>query len=135
MSPLALSRLEDGGITIIEGRPGAAVMAGPRDGARVLEACFTARSRAALLYAENLPPAFFDLSSGEAGVILQQFRNYGVRLAVVVCPESAHADGRFGELVDELAAEERGRSYFGVFGSREEARAWLREPARGARGR
>jgi len=30
----------------------------------------------ALLYSSNLPPAFFDLSSREAGTVLQKLRNY-----------------------------------------------------------
>jgi hypothetical protein len=36
-----------------------------------------------LLYEENLMPAFFDLSSGLAGEILQKYSNYKVRLAIV----------------------------------------------------
>jgi hypothetical protein len=86
----------------------------------LLEACFGAGAGAALLYAANLPPAFFDLSSGAAGAMLQKLRLYGVRLAVVRDPAVA-ASSRFGELVDE----ERRRRDFGIFASRAEARAWL----------
>ncbi len=43
----------------------------------------------ALLYAANLTRGFFDLSSEEAGAILQQLRNYGIRLAVVCVPGTA----------------------------------------------
>jgi hypothetical protein len=38
-------------------------------------------NHADVLYSENLPPAFFDLSSGVAGAILQKLRNYKIRLA------------------------------------------------------
>ena len=38
--------------------------------------------------AENLNPAFFDLSSGDAGAVLQKLLNYDVRLAVVRAPGS-----------------------------------------------
>ena len=47
---------------------------------------------------ENLTPAFFDLSSGEAGAILQKLRNYGIRLAVVCPPGRVLMSSRFGEM-------------------------------------
>lgn len=74
----------------------------------------------ALLYASNLSAGFFDLSSGEAGAILQRLRNYGVRLAVV-CPPGSVQFSRFGEMV----AEERRRPDFGVFETRDAACEWL----------
>ena len=48
----------------------------------LVEACAAARSQDALLHPSNLPPAFFDLSSGIAGEYLQKWRNYRVRVAV-----------------------------------------------------
>ncbi len=36
-----------------------------------------------ILHEENITPAFFDLSSGIAGEVLQKFSNYGVQLAIV----------------------------------------------------
>jgi hypothetical protein len=74
-----------------------------------------------LLYSHNLPDAFFDLSSGQAGAILQKLRNYRVRLAVVCPPGSVQFSSRFGEVV----AEERRGQYFNVFETRDEAREWL----------
>jgi hypothetical protein len=90
---------------------------------RLLEACFEARARAALLYAENLPPAFFDLSSGAAGEVLQKLRTYGgIRLAVVAAPDGpVRPSSRFGE----MAAEERWKGHFALFDTADEARAWL----------
>mgnify|MGYP000660045212 CR=1 FL=1 len=78
-------------------------------------------TEAALLYAENLPAAFFDLSSGQAGAILQKLRNYGIRLAVVCPPGHVRFSRRFGEMV----SEERRGSLFGVFETRRAAREWL----------
>jgi hypothetical protein len=118
-----LTPVRDGGLAFVEGRPAVALMRGARDGARVLEACFSAGARATLLYADNLPPAFFDLSSGEAAAVLQQFRNYGVRLAVVLPPGAIRPTSRFAK----MAEEERRRPYFGVFDSRPAALAWLRK--------
>ena len=45
----------------------------------VIEACFSNQAKFTLLYASNLTPNFFDLSSGEAGEILQKLRNYQIR--------------------------------------------------------
>jgi len=92
------------------------------DAKLVVEACFSARTRDALLHASNLPPAFFDLSSGLAGEYLQKWRNYQIRVAVV-CPASVTFSTRFGEML----AEEAGRGFFRIFGRRDEAVAWLED--------
>jgi hypothetical protein len=111
----------DQGLRVIEGPPDAPWMARPADANRLIEACAEASTNLALLYPSNLTPAFFDLSSGDAGDILQKLRNYGVRLAVVCPPGSARFSRRFGEAV----AEERDRGWFGLFDTREAALAWL----------
>ena len=36
-----------------------------------------------IVHEENIIPAFFDLSTGVAGEVLQKFSNYGVQLAIV----------------------------------------------------
>jgi hypothetical protein len=118
---MELTAVEEGGVTAVEGRPDVPWMSGVDDVGRVLEACFSTGTRAALLYAENLPAAFFDLSSGQAGAILQKLRNYGVRLAVVSRPGRSRPSSRFGEMV----AEERRGEYFGLFETRDAAREWL----------
>src|ERR1041385_3524717 len=68
---------------VIEGPSGEPLMSEAGDVDRVIEACYSNRIRLVLLYAENLPDRFFDLSSGQAGAILQKLRNYRMRLAVV----------------------------------------------------
>lgn len=117
---MELSTVEDGGSTIEEGQPGVEFLSGPTDVDLVLEACFASGARSALLYAENLPAGFFDLSSGQAGAILQKLRNYRVRLAVVGGFE--RFSSRFGEMV----AEESKHRQFGIFESRDAALEWLR---------
>jgi hypothetical protein len=123
VDPFTVTHLD--GAPVIEGPPGAPVLARAETN-RLLEACFAAHARAALLYAENLPPAFFDLSSGEAGEVLQKLRMYGgIRLAVVAAPDAAvRPSSRF----DEMAAEERWKGHFALFDSADAARAWLAEP-------
>jgi hypothetical protein len=116
-----LTPVDEAGVIAIEGPPGHPVLTAAAEVDQLLEACFGADCRSALLHAENLPPAFFDVSTGVAGAMLQKLRQYGVRLAVVRGPATEAASSRFGELV----AEERTRRDFGVFASRAEARAWL----------
>src|SRR4029434_11068354 len=91
--------IEDG-VTFVEASS-AAPAASADVTTALLEACFAADTRAALLYAEQLPPAFFDLSSRVAGETFQRLRNYGVRLAVVVPPGWAGGSSRFGAMVAE----------------------------------
>ena len=96
-------------------------MSRPGDFNRVIEACFDGKTRAALLYADNLPAGFFDVSSGLAGDILQKLRNYRMWVAVVCPPGRVQFSTRFGE----LAAAERRDGHFAVFETRDEAAAWL----------
>ena len=98
-------------------------MTDAEDAVILLETCFSHGTRNALLYAENLPAEFFDLSSGQAGAILQRLRNYGVRLAVVCLPGTERFSSHFGEM---LAEEQQGH-FFGVFPSVNAARDWLAE--------
>ena len=113
--------IEESGVRAIEGPPGEPWLATVHDAARVVEACLSSDVDAALLYAPNLTPAFFDLSSREAGEILQKLRNYRIRLAVVAPTGSVKLSSRFGVM---MAEERRGR-FFGVFETRDDALAWL----------
>jgi hypothetical protein len=113
--------VEHRGVRLLEASPEAPVMATEADAWQLLEACFSNGTRRAIVYPANLPAAFFDLSSGQAGAVLQKLRNYRVRLAVVWPHDERRVSSRFAEL---LAEESRGRS-FNVFDSREEALEWL----------
>ncbi|WP_437934107.1 DUF4180 domain-containing protein [Sorangium sp. So ce341] len=115
--------IDEGGVKFVEGVPDEAFLSSDRDVDRLLEACFSDGVRCALLYAANLPAPFFDLSSRQAGEILQKLRNYWVRLAVVCPPEGPGFSSRFGEML----AEERRGAYFGVFETRDAAVEWIRE--------
>lgn len=119
----------DGGFRLVK-EPGATFLEGPLnrplmqrgdDATLIVEACLSGRVNSVLLYAENLTQGFFDLSSGEAGAILQKLRNYRIRLGVVCIAGVVRYSRRFGELV----AEESGRDHFRVFESRQAAREWL----------
>ena len=121
---MELTLIDDNGVKLVEGQPGEAFMSNAQDVDRVIEACFSDGVAAALLYAANLTPAFFDLSSGEAGAILQKLRNYHIQLALVCPAGSVQFSSRFGEMV---ADERRGRQ-FELFETRDAAMEWLRRP-------
>src|SRR5215211_4624883 len=108
------------GQRFVEGAPGQPLMGRVEDVSIVLEACFDNATDRLLLYSENLTERFFDLSSGEAGEILQKLRNYHIRLAVVRTP-TLRLSSRFGELL----AEENKGPYFRVFDERSAAQDWL----------
>lgn len=113
--------VEDAGLAVVEGAQGQAFLAEGEDGLRLIEACWSGGASAALLYAENLPPGFFDLSTRVAGTLLQKLQNYRIRLAVVAAPGNTSFSSRFHELM----AEEQGGRDFAMFTTREAARAWL----------
>ena len=73
----------------------------PQDATLVLEACFSAHVDGALLYPENLTARFFDLSSGEAGVVLDKLRRFGIHLAIVCAPGSVEFSSRFREILSD----------------------------------
>src|SRR6476659_647401 len=95
---------------LLEREPGVRYIADAADVGRLIEDCISSGSRAALLHADNLPRKFFDLSSGQAGQILQKLRTYRVRLAVVAAKRSVRAvrDARRG---GRLAGDGRARSH------------------------
>src|SRR6188768_3672445 len=80
---------------LLEREPGVRYIADADEVGRLIEDCISAGSRAALLHADNLPRKFFDLSSGQAGAILQRLRTYRVRLAVVAPKERVVPSPRF----------------------------------------
>lgn len=88
----------------------------PDEATRIAERCWASKTRNALLYPENLTPAFFDLSSAEAGVILDKLRRWHIRLAVVCSPGSVTPSSRFHEIFCDD---------FNVFETRAAAVAWL----------
>lgn len=118
-----LARLDESGVMAVEGAPGQSFLHTIDDSRRIIEACYEHNVGAALLYAENMPEGFFDLSSRQAGEILQKLRNYRIRLAIVCSRDSPIVfSSRFGEMVSE---EQKGRD-FGIFDTRESALEWLR---------
>jgi hypothetical protein len=120
---VSLGLIDENGVRAVEGTRGHGLMQRPQDATLIIEACFSANARTALLYPENLTARFFDLSSGEAGVILDKLRRYHVRLVIVCAPGTVEFSSRFREILsDDLR----------VFDTREEAQTWLAGTTRGA---
>jgi hypothetical protein len=90
---------ESDGVRFIEGAPGEPLMTRTQDATLLVEACLSARTRLALVYQEQLTPRFFDLSSGEAGEILDKLRRFGVRTAIVCPPGTVQFSTRFREIL------------------------------------
>lgn len=107
----------------VEASADAPLMQSANDVRVVIEACMYDRAEAVFLYPKNMSPGFFDLSSGDAGEVLQKLRNYQIRLAII-CPNPA--DIQFSSRFGEMLEEESNGPYFGVFSSREKALEWLR---------
>jgi hypothetical protein len=108
------------GQRFVEGEPGQPHMKSDKDVTTIIEACFEHGVDRLLLYPENLTGEFFDLSSREAGEILQKLRNYHIRLAIVRSPR-LRLSSRFAELM----ADERPGSDFRLFDDRAAAEQWL----------
>ena len=115
----AVTTIHHAGTTIVEGDAGEPLIRRTDDASRLLEACFSAQTKSALLYPANMTARFFDLSSGEAGLILDKLRRFRIRLAVVCPPGSVTFSSRFAELrADDLR----------IFDSRDAALEWLAGP-------
>ena len=118
---MEIRTVEENGVRFIEGVAGEAWLREPRDASLVIEACFSAATRSALLYGTNLTPGFFDVSSRDAAELLQKLRSYRVRLAVVREQGAVAPSSRFHELLEA----ERRDGHFNVFEGRQPAVSWL----------
>jgi hypothetical protein len=90
------------------------------DPASLITACLEAGKQALLVDSDDLPLAFFDLSTGIAGAFVQRLRNYGVRAAMVVPNRTVYSQS-----FQEFAAEADRDSLFRFVASREDAIRWL----------
>jgi Domain of unknown function (DUF4180) len=84
---MGLQVIVSGDQKVLEGVPGVRVLESAEDVVEVIGACFEHGVMSVLLYGENLTEGFFDLSSGEAGVVLQKVRNYYIR--VIAAPSTS----------------------------------------------
>ena len=105
----------------LAGIPGKKLIQTEDDITRILELCYENNTNRVLLYAENFSDQFFDLSSGEAGMILGKFSVYFVKVAAVILLNEVPHSHKFEELVLEL---NRGNQ-FRIFDDVTRAESWL----------
>lgn len=116
--PVTLQTMD--GKTYLECPAGSLRIANERDALDVIALCGEHGVHELLLDGECLDPAFFDLKSGLAGVVLLKLSTYQVRTAVLLTRKRI-GTGKFAEFVLET---NRGNQ-FRVFEQREEAIEWL----------
>ena len=117
---MELSLREANECSYLEGSPDQVLMRSADDSTELVGACFEQGVRKLLLYSENLTGKFFDLSSGEAGEVLQKLRNYNIQLAVVRAP-----DQHLSQYFKELLIDEHQGPHFRLVEQRAEAEEWL----------
>lgn len=88
----------------------------------VFSFCYETNAERVLLFSENLPAGFFDLSTRIAGEFLQKFSTYRCKAAIVISPQTVKSS-RFGELASELSRSGTVR----FFEDRAKALEWLIE--------
>jgi hypothetical protein len=116
-----LDCFEHAGQRYAAGPEHAPLMQTAEDVIRLIEASGACEASAVLLFAENLPPGFVDLSTGVAGHVLLKLQLYQVRLALVLPLATTPHSEHFAAMVREA---NRGRD-FHVAATRAEAEAWL----------
>lgn len=86
----------------------------------LLSLCYTHACNLLLMDEHNLSDDFFNLKTGIAGLAMQKFANYKVKVAVILPPGADHNE-RFRELMYEMNQSNLIRFYF----DRDEAEEWL----------
>lgn len=117
---MELQVVDRNGIPVGLGPEGEPFLEKAANSSRLVEACGNAGVDCLILYPENLPEGFFDLSSGVAGEVLHKLRIYHVRLAVI-CTPGLKLSSRFGEML----FDERRYGYFRLLNNLAAALDWL----------
>jgi hypothetical protein len=87
----------------------------------LISLCYEKKAGRMLLFKDNLPEGFVSLSTGQAGMVLNKFMMYKMKLAVVVGEKDINK-GKFSELVTEVNIH---NNLFHVFTDAQEAEEWL----------
>jgi homoserine kinase len=115
---ITVKQLEDKSYMEVE--PGEEVIASPQDALDLIVICGEEETCRILLHADNVSPAFFDLSTRLAGEVLLKFANYRLKVALVI-----PADMVVSDHFSEFASETRRSNDFRIFYTENSAAAWL----------
>jgi len=119
MKPFEVRLSEKRGHKFVEAVGGKALIEDEKDVVDLIGVCAEFDADRIMLHGGILSERFFDLKSGQAGMIFQKFVNYQIRIAAVVSRDQIR--GKFGEFVLETNRGFQVR----VFSDRQEAESWL----------
>ncbi|MCC3865214.1 DUF4180 domain-containing protein [Terrisporobacter petrolearius] len=86
----------------------------------IIGICISNDIRLLLFKEETFTEEFFNLKLGLAGIALQKFINYNIKVSAII-EDNKKIDGRFGELIYELNRSNN----FRVFNNIEDAENWI----------
>jgi hypothetical protein len=113
--------IEKKGIRYLAGLKGNSLINKESDIMVLMSSLYEKNADRVLLYKDNLPSGFVSLGTGVAGMVLNKFMTYKLKLAVVVDEEDINI-GKFSELVTEVNIH---NNLFHVFSDAIEAEKWL----------
>ncbi|HTY37019.1 MAG TPA: DUF4180 domain-containing protein [Bacteroidota bacterium] len=90
-----------------------------KDVVDLLSVCSQFKAERILLHGNIFTEKFFDLKSGQAGMVVQKLVNYQIKTAALLTPDQVR--GKFGEFV----VETNHGHHFRVFFDRQSAETWL----------
>jgi len=118
---MAFEIIKKDGIIYLRGLKGNRLIQKESDVITLMSKCSEKKADRMLLYKDNLPEGFTSLGTGLAGMVLDKFMAYKMKLAVVV-DETDMNKGKFSELASEVNAH---NNLFHVFTDPAEAEKWL----------
>ena len=119
MKPFEVRLSEKRGHKFVEAVGGKALIEDEKDVVDLIGVCAEFDADRIMLHGGILSERFFDLKSGQAGMIFQKFVNYQIRIAPVVSRDQIQ--GKFGEFVVETNRGFQVRVFF----DQQEAESWL----------
>lgn len=86
----------------------------------IIGLCISNDVQLLILIDEAFTEEFINLKSGLAGIVLQKFMNYNIKVSAII-EDKNKIDGRFAELIYELNKANN----FRVFNNIEDAETWI----------
>ena len=119
MKPFEVRLSEKRGHKFVEAAGGKALIEDEKDVVDLIGVCAEFDADRIILHGGILSKRFFDLKSGQAGMIFQKLVNYQIKTAAVLSRDQIR--GKFGEYVVETNRGFQVRVFF----DRQEAESWL----------
>ena len=119
MKPFEVKVIEKQGHKFVEVVGDTTLIEDEKDVVDLIGVCAGFDADRIMLHGGIFARSFFDLKSGQAGMILQKLVNYQIKTAAVLSRDEIR--GRFGDFV----AETNRGNHFRVFFDRQQAEAWL----------